>query len=271
MSLEPPGHVDGLTDDARGDARLGAPDTEVAEERTDLHGVLGSPLSRALRLGALVALVVLLGLWQGMSMLIVVAALVVMIFLHELGHYVMAKRAGMLVTEFFIGFGPRIWSFRRGETEYGIKAIPAGAYVRIIGMSNMEEVDPALESRTYRQKRFSQRIGVAVAGSSMHFLLALVLLFVQFAFIGGPDGERRRGGRRHGLHPRLRPHPQAPRRRRQAALRRRHQPQGVHSLHQRGRRRRARRGGRRQPLQPARLRLARPHAGLSTSREASPA
>ena len=61
----------------------------------------------------------------------------------------------MLVTEFFIGFGPRIWSFRRGETEYGLKAIPAGAYVKIIGMSNMEEVDPALESRTYRQKSFS--------------------------------------------------------------------------------------------------------------------
>jgi membrane-associated protease RseP (regulator of RpoE activity) len=102
----------------------------------------------------------------------------------------MAKRAGMLVTEFFIGFGPRIFSFRRGETEYGLKVIPAGAYVKIIGMSNLEEVDPALESRTYRQKSFSQRVGVAVAGSTMHFLLAFLLLFVQFAFIGGPDGDR---------------------------------------------------------------------------------
>ncbi|MDP8988197.1 MAG: site-2 protease family protein, partial [Actinomycetota bacterium] len=74
--------------------------------------------------------------------LVVIAALIFMIFMHELGHYVTAKAAGMKVTEFFIGFGPRLWSFRRGETEYGFKAIPAGAYVRIIGMSNLEEVDP---------------------------------------------------------------------------------------------------------------------------------
>ena len=57
----------------------------------------------------------------------------------------------MKVTEFFVGFGPRLWSFRRGETEYGVKAIPAGGYVRIIGMTNMEEVDPADEPRTFRQ------------------------------------------------------------------------------------------------------------------------
>ena len=163
---------------------------QVAQERRDLAAVVGSPAGRALRLGVLAALVVLLGVTQGISMLIVVAAIVIMIFLHELGHYVMAKRAGMLVTEFFIGFGPRIWSFHRGETEYGIKAIPAGAYVKIIGMSNMEEVDPALESRTYRQKSFSQRVGVAVAGSAMHFLIALVLLVVQFLFIGDPTTER---------------------------------------------------------------------------------
>lgn len=150
----------------------------------------GSPLGRAVRLALLVGLVVVLGVTQGLSMVIVVAAIVVMIFLHELGHYVMARRAGMLVTEFFIGFGPRIWSFRRGETEYGVKAIPAGAYVKIIGMSNMEDVDPALESRTYRQGRFHERLGVAVAGSAMHFLIALVLLVVQFAWVGAPDGDR---------------------------------------------------------------------------------
>ena len=166
------------------------PEQRAALEQTELAGVIGTPAGRAFRLAVLVGLVILLGVKQGMSMLVVVAAIVIMIFLHELGHYVMAKRAGMLVTEFFIGFGPRIASFRRGETEYGLKVIPAGAYVRIIGMSNLEEVDPALESRTYRQKSFSQRIGVAVAGSTMHFLIAFVLLFVQFAFIGGPDGDR---------------------------------------------------------------------------------
>ena len=62
----------------------------------------------------------------------------------------------MKATEFFLGFGPRLWSFRRGETEYGVKAIPAGGYVRIIGMSNLEEVDPADEPRTYRQAHVRQ-------------------------------------------------------------------------------------------------------------------
>ncbi|MEI7887828.1 MAG: site-2 protease family protein [Actinomycetes bacterium] len=167
-----------------------SPEDRLQQERHDLAGVVGSPWTRALRLGGLVAVVVLLGVKQGFSMLVVVAAIVIMIFLHELGHFIMARRAGMLVTEFFIGFGPRIFSFRRGETEYGLKVIPAGAYVKIIGMSNMEQVDPALESRTYRQKSCSQRVGVAVAGSTMHFLIAFVLLFIQFAFIGGPAGDR---------------------------------------------------------------------------------
>ena len=82
----------------------------------------------------------------------VMAAIILMIMLHELGHFVMAKRAGMKVTEFFLGFGPRLWSVRRGETEYGVKAIPAGGYVRIIGMSNLDVVDPA--TATPRRSRY---------------------------------------------------------------------------------------------------------------------
>jgi RIP metalloprotease RseP len=177
MSIEPPQHRTADSGASVGGAeRAGAP--------------MGSPVGRAVRLAILVGLVVLLGITNGVSMLIVVVSIVVMIFLHELGHYVMARRAGMLVTEFFIGFGPRIWSFHRGETEYGIKAIPAGAYVKIVGMSNMEEVEPELEQRTYRQGRFRDRLGVAVAGSAMHFILALLLLVAQFSLIGAPDGDR---------------------------------------------------------------------------------
>lgn len=142
---------------------------------------------------AIAALTVLLGVTGGWSMLIVVFAIIVMIFLHELGHYVAAKRSGMKVTEFFIGFGPRIWSFRRGETEYGFKAIPAGAYVRIIGMNNLDEVDPADEPRTYRQKAFHKRLSVAVAGSAMHFLIAVVSLFLLLTVYGLP-GQRIDGG-----------------------------------------------------------------------------
>ena len=126
----------------------------------------------------------MLGGWPILAVVVVVASCV-MIFLHELGHFLTAKRAGMKVTEFFLGFGPRIWSFQRGETEYGIKAIPAGAYVPIIGMNNLEEVDPADEARTYRQKSLlGRRMSVAVAGSAMHFLIALVLVFVRLLAFG---------------------------------------------------------------------------------------
>ncbi|HEV3364419.1 MAG TPA: M50 family metallopeptidase [Acidimicrobiia bacterium] len=116
----------------------------------------------------------------------VFGAIILMIMLHELGHFVMAKRAGMKVTEFFLGFGPRLWSIRRGETEYGVKAIPAGGYVRIIGMSSADEVDPADEERTYRAKPYRHRLGVAVAGSAMHFIIATILLFIIQAVVGIP-------------------------------------------------------------------------------------
>jgi len=118
---------------------------------------------------------------------LVVVAIIVMIMLHELGHFVAAKASGMKVTEYFLGFGPRLWSVRRGETEYGVKAIPAGGYVKIIGMSNLDTVDPADESRTYRQKPYRNRLAVGVAGSAVHFLLAFVILWLIFAVVGVVD------------------------------------------------------------------------------------
>ena len=139
------------------------------------------------RLALVVAATVGFGIWAGLGTLAIVLALVFMIFMHELGHYVTAKAAGMKVTEFFIGFGPRLWSFQRGETEYGLKAIPAGAYVKVIGMSNLEEVDPTDEPRTYRQQPYWRRLSVAIAGSTMHFLMALVLIFVVLVGFGIPQ------------------------------------------------------------------------------------
>jgi membrane-associated protease RseP (regulator of RpoE activity) len=115
----------------------------------------------------------------------VIMSFFVMIMLHEFGHFLMAKRAGMKVTEFFVGFGPRVWSVRKGETEYGLKAFPLGGYCRIIGMTNLEEVDPADEPRAYRSKPFLAKLGVALAGSTMHFLIALVLIFV--VLVGAGD------------------------------------------------------------------------------------
>jgi len=141
-----------------------------------------------IRLLVLAGLVAWLGLAGGWAPLVVVLGVVVMIFLHELGHYLTAKWGGMKVTEFFIGFGPKIWSFQRGETEYGLKVIPAGAYVKVVGMNNLDDVAPEDEPRTYRQSTYPRRMAVAVAGSTMHFLQALLLLFVLYAFVGVPGG-----------------------------------------------------------------------------------
>jgi membrane-associated protease RseP (regulator of RpoE activity) len=139
-----------------------------------------------LRLALLIGAVALAGLAFGWPVLVVILGIVVMIFLHELGHYLTAKWSGMKVTEFFIGFGPKIWSFQRGETEYGVKVLPAGAYVRIIGMNNLDDVDPADEPRTYRQKSFPKRLLVVSAGSLMHFAQAFVLLVILLGVVGFP-------------------------------------------------------------------------------------
>jgi len=114
----------------------------------------------------------------------VLGGLILMVIIHELGHYLVAKRAGMKVTEFFAGFGPRIWSTRNGETEYGFKALPLGGYVKIIGMNNLEEVDPEDEARTYRAKPYRWRAATAFAGPFMNILAAVLLFFVVFAFSG---------------------------------------------------------------------------------------
>jgi membrane-associated protease RseP (regulator of RpoE activity) len=138
------------------------------------------------RLGLVIAVTVGFGLVAGKGWLLIIGALTVMIFLHEMGHYLTAKWSGMKVTEFFLFFGPKIWSFRRGETEYGIKLIPVGAYVRIIGMNNIDDTPPEDESRTFRQQSYPKRLLVASAGSIMHLLQAFALFLVLFAWVGVP-------------------------------------------------------------------------------------
>jgi membrane-associated protease RseP (regulator of RpoE activity) len=115
---------------------------------------------------------------------IFVVALLISVMLHEAGHFTTAKLFGMKATQFFVGFGQTLWSRRKGETEYGIKAIPAGGFVKIVGMTDLEDVDPADEPRSFRRKPAWQRIIVLGAGSFMHFVLALFLLFVVAAGVG---------------------------------------------------------------------------------------
>jgi membrane-associated protease RseP (regulator of RpoE activity) len=116
--------------------------------------------------------------------LIVLFGVVSMVMIHEAGHFFAAKATGMKATEFFFGFGPRLWSTKRGETEYGIKAIPLGGYVRIVGMNPYEEVDPEDEGRTYRERPFWQKSVVVLAGVASHFVVAFLLFYLVHAFIG---------------------------------------------------------------------------------------
>jgi len=115
---------------------------------------------------------------------IFIVALLFSVMLHETGHFVTAKRFGMKVTQYFVGFGTTLWSTRRGETEYGIKVLPLGGFVKIVGMTSMDEVDPADEPRSFRRHPAWQRLVVLFAGSFMHFVLAFVLLFLLAAVIG---------------------------------------------------------------------------------------
>ena len=126
--------------------------------------------------------IVILGLlvWLGVSnpwSLVFVVGLIVSVFLHEVGHFVTARRTGMKVTQFFMGMGPRIWSTHRNGVEYGVRALPIGAYVRIIGMNNMDECDPADEPVAYRSKSYPRKLLVVSAGSLMHMMIAFTLLF----------------------------------------------------------------------------------------------
>jgi membrane-associated protease RseP (regulator of RpoE activity) len=115
---------------------------------------------------------------------IFILALCFSITAHEFGHFATAKKFGMKVTQFFVGVGPTIWSTVRGDTEYGIKAFPVMGYVKIAGMTSMDEVDPADEPRSFRRHPAWQRLIVMFAGSFMHFVLAFVLLFLLAAAIG---------------------------------------------------------------------------------------
>ena len=178
----PPAPPAGTADDAAAAALPGATTAGTVELTPP-----GSGRAAAIRLVAILVAGVLLAVALGaVPVLIVVLAIIAMIMLHELGHFATAKWSGMKVTEYFLGFGPKLWSVRRGETEYGVKAIPAGGYVRIVGMTMLEEIEPSDEPRSYRQATFPRRFAVGVAGSTMHFILAFALLFALFAFVGAP-------------------------------------------------------------------------------------
>jgi membrane-associated protease RseP (regulator of RpoE activity) len=147
---------------------------EVVDQRTSL-----------IRLAVVVVGVLVLA-WWSWSYALFGLFLILTLFIHELGHYIGARRGGMKVTEFFIGFGPRIWSFRRGETEYGLKGIPLGAYVKTPGMTNLEELSEADDIRSYRAQSYRHRFGMVLAGPATNLVAGLVLFCVFFSIFKEP-------------------------------------------------------------------------------------
>jgi len=109
------------------------------------------------------------------SILVFLILLSLLVFVHEAGHFFVAKRSGVKVEEFGFGFPPRLWATRRGDTEYSVNAVPLGGFVRMLG-----EDDPA-EPRSFARAPKRWRFAILVAGSTMNFLLAIVLFTGAFA------------------------------------------------------------------------------------------
>jgi len=116
--------------------------------------------------------------------------ILVSVCLHEAGHMATAKAFGMKVTRYFVGFGPTLFSFKRGETEYGVKAIPLGGFVKIVGMTPQDDdVDPKDEPRAMWRFPVWKRTVVMSAGSVAHFILAFLVLWITLSFVGVQNPE----------------------------------------------------------------------------------
>ncbi|HYI46768.1 MAG TPA: site-2 protease family protein [Actinomycetota bacterium] len=125
---------------------------------------------------------------MSLGIFIFIFSILFVVMVHEAGHLTVAKLFGFKATKFFIGFGPKIWSRKKGETEYGIAAIPAGGFVKIVGMNPYEDVPPEDVPRAYPNKPAYQRALLLVAGSATHWPVAFLILFVTAMTIGFPTG-----------------------------------------------------------------------------------
>jgi membrane-associated protease RseP (regulator of RpoE activity) len=114
-------------------------------------------------------------------------AILISVALHECGHMGVALATGMKVRRYFVGFGPTLWSTRRGETEYGIKAIPAGGFCDIAGMTSVEELAPDEHDRAMYKQKTWKRVAVLFAGPGMNFVIGLVLIYAIAVMWGLPN------------------------------------------------------------------------------------
>jgi membrane-associated protease RseP (regulator of RpoE activity) len=104
-------------------------------------------------------------------------AILISVALHECGHMWVGRATGMKVRRYFVGFGPTLWSTRRGETQYGVKAIPLGGFCDIAGMTPVEELAPDEHDRAMYKQKTWKRVAVLFAGPGMNFVICLVLIY----------------------------------------------------------------------------------------------
>jgi regulator of sigma E protease len=119
----------------------------------------------------------------------VVAAIIglgVLIVFHEFGHFLVAKLSGVGVITFSVGFGPKLWVRKKGETEYALSAFPLGGYVKMVGEDPDQEVQPGDREKSFAHKSLLKRIAIVVAGPGFNLLLAVLLLMVVYTFYGVP-------------------------------------------------------------------------------------
>jgi len=119
-----------------------------------------------------------------MSGLVTLALLALCIILHEAGHYLSAKSKGVAVSEFFIGFGPKIFSFMRNNTEYGVKAILLGGYVKIPGMDQDEEVIGYKQEELFHTASWSTKFFIASSGIFINLFIAFFIMIIVFSTVG---------------------------------------------------------------------------------------
>jgi len=117
-----------------------------------------------------------------MTILIALIIFSVLVMVHEAGHFLAAKKAGIKVEEFAIGLGPVIWKTQKGETVYSVRAFPLGGFNRMAGMEGPSNDEP----RGFNRQPLHKRMGVIAAGSCMNFLLAIVLFIITFMVLGIP-------------------------------------------------------------------------------------
>lgn len=116
-----------------------------------------------------------------------IVVLGVLIFVHELGHFWVAKRVGVTVLRFSLGFGPRLVGFTRGRTEYCLSAIPFGGYVKMLGEEPGEEVSEEESQGSFAEQPVAKRMAIVLAGPLSNFLLAIVIFTLIYAFSGIPQ------------------------------------------------------------------------------------